>query len=91
MIELNRALPPSRRLAIACALTESVYDMSKAAFARAHPELSQREQDLLFIRIHYGRDIESRVRDYLGIVARRRAGVACFVASRSNRGLPPRG
>jgi len=56
-IELLRQAGPERRVAMACALTDQVMAMSKAAISRAHPGLSKIEQDLLFIDVHYGRAV----------------------------------
>jgi hypothetical protein len=64
-IEMLRAAGPSRRVAMACALTDQVIRLSKSAIKRANPEISEREIDLLFIELHYGRDLAQQVQSKL--------------------------
>ena len=65
MIELLRAAGPDRRVAMACAMTNSVCAMSRAAIARVHPHLEPRARDLLFVRVTYGRALADRLRRHL--------------------------
>lgn len=53
------------RCARAFALTGDVIRRSRQALARARPELSQRERDLVWVGLHYGADLEHRVREHL--------------------------
>jgi hypothetical protein len=39
--------------------------MARQAIAQAHPELSLRERELLFVEVQYGRDWAARLREYL--------------------------
>lgn len=64
-IELLRKAGPEHRVAMACSLTDQVIKMSKAAIARAHPEMTTIERDLLFIEVHYGRKTADWVRGIL--------------------------
>ena len=46
-------------------LTRAVIRLSRRAIARAHPEYSQQEVDLFFVRLHYGGGIADRLEKYL--------------------------
>ena len=56
-IELLRKAGPGRRAAMAIALTDQVVKLSKRAIAQANPNKSLQEQSLLFIAVHYGKDL----------------------------------
>ena len=64
-IELLRKAGPGRRAAMAIALTDQVVKLSKRAIAQAHPNKSPQELLLLFIAVHYGKDLSRLVRDHL--------------------------
>jgi len=64
-IELLRKASNAQRLGLALSLTDLAIDLAKRAIARANPGLSQRELDLKFVEIHYGKDLAQRVREYL--------------------------
>ena len=68
-IELLRKAGPEHRMAMACSLTDYVVQLAKQAIARAHPQASQREHDLLFIEVHYGRHVANLVRRQRGAAA----------------------
>ena len=55
--ELLRQASPAQRLAVARSLSRTVIGLSRRAMARANPSLSPVELDLLFVEIHYGREI----------------------------------
>ncbi|MCI0365886.1 MAG: hypothetical protein L0Y44_00080 [Phycisphaerales bacterium] len=63
--ELLRACTPERRLAMALELTDWVLQVSRRAIASARPDLSPQEQSLLFVEIHYGRELADRLRSNL--------------------------
>ena len=63
-IELLRRASVSERIAKAMSLTRMTFHLAKRAIARANPGLGQRELDLIFIEIHYGKDLADRVREY---------------------------
>ena len=52
---------------MAIALTDQVVNLSKRAIERAHPNKSPQERSLLFIAVHYGKDLSRLVRDHLAI------------------------
>lgn len=66
-IDLIRKVSSTQRLATAISLSQSIISMARRAVGRAHPELSPREADILFISIHYGKDIAQKVAAYLDI------------------------
>ena len=49
---------------ISTSLTETAIFHAKRAIARAHPELDHAERDLMFIEIHYGKELADQVREY---------------------------
>ena len=50
----------------ACSLTQLVRDLSRQGIAEAHPDLSQRDRELLFVEVTYGREWANRLREYFG-------------------------
>ena len=61
-VELLRAAPVSRRLALAWSLTATVINAARRGIARANPLGSPVERDLRFIELHYGRELARAVR-----------------------------
>ena len=64
-LELLRAKSFSQRGKLVCSLTHTAIFHAKRAIQRAHPGLSQQELDLLFIDVHYGKELAEKVRAYL--------------------------
>ncbi len=64
-IEMLRQAGATRRSQIRSDLTCAAMRRAKAGIARAHPEMKQQELDLLFVRVHYGRDLADRVQLFL--------------------------
>ncbi len=58
-----RAMTAERKFALMDSLTTSCVSMARQAIRDAHPDLSQRERDLLFVEIHYGSEWAERLRD----------------------------
>ena len=69
-IALFRSAPIARRLHLAFGLSATAIGLAKRAIARAHPAASRDELDLLFVEVHYGRDL---ARDLRLDLERRRA------------------
>jgi hypothetical protein len=61
-IGLLQAASVPRRLHLALSLTATVIGAARRALERTHPDLSARELDLLFVNVHYGRDLADAVR-----------------------------
>lgn len=64
-LELLRAKTPAQRSRLVCSMTHTAIFHAKRAIERAHPELSQQERDLLFIEVHYGKELAGAVRAYM--------------------------
>jgi hypothetical protein len=65
LIALLREATPAQRYRLAAQLSSATRSMARRAIARAHPELDERECDLLFLRVHYGAALADRVRAWL--------------------------
>ncbi|HLC17107.1 MAG TPA: hypothetical protein VJL89_12865 [Thermodesulfovibrionia bacterium] len=64
-ISLIRQASVAKRASIMRSLSETVITLSRRAIARANPDLSEPEVNLMFVSIHYGKDLANRVREYL--------------------------
>ena len=64
-IELSRQMTGAQRIAQMRSQTAFVVGLSRQAIARANPQLSEQEVNLLWVENTYGRDIAKRLRDYL--------------------------
>lgn len=64
-IDLLRCASPLRRLEMSFALTRMTIGLSRNGLARIHPELGERELDVLFVEYHYGPALAERVRQCL--------------------------
>ena len=60
-----RQMSAAERVSRVLRLTQAVREMARAGIAKARPDLSPREQQLLFVEVHYGREWAERLRDYL--------------------------
>ncbi|MFL5694565.1 MAG: hypothetical protein ACJ795_22450 [Ktedonobacteraceae bacterium] len=61
-IELLRKASPAERFSLVMSLSQSFIQASRQTIRELHPELSQVELDLLFVELHYGKDLADRVR-----------------------------
>lgn len=64
-IQLLRDATVARRIGMMRSLTQMAVVNSKHAIQRANPDLSDRERDLLFVELNYGRELADRVRERL--------------------------
>jgi hypothetical protein len=64
-IELWRQMTPQDRLQRTFRATAEVIAMSRAGLARARPELTDEERNLLWVEIHYGRPLAEKLREHL--------------------------
>ena len=64
-IELLRKAGPEARFRKMASLTHSVVTLSKRAIARQKPNLSVLEQRMAFVKLHYGAELENKVREFL--------------------------
>ncbi len=65
MLRLLRSASVARRFALADALTNSVVTLSRRALAECRPGQSEREIQLEWVGLHYGRELEQELRDFL--------------------------
>ena len=63
-IELVRRATPAERIAQMRSLTAMAIKLSRRAIARANPELSPEEVDLLWVRLHYGKELADELKKY---------------------------
>ncbi len=68
-VDLLRQAGPQRRLALAFNLSRTVIEMSRRALRRLHPDASDEELGLLWVRQQYGAELSDALREHL---ARRR-------------------
>lgn len=61
-VRLLRAAGIAGRFARARSLSTTVIELSRRAIRLRHPDWSEREVLLEFVRLHYGRDLANRVR-----------------------------
>lgn len=64
-IELIRKSSVSMRISRVRSLSQTVIFLSRRAIRCANPSLSEREVDIVFVELHYGKDIAERLRLYL--------------------------
>ena len=64
-IRLFREASPARRFEIMRALSTYVVRLARAGIRRANPDLTERELQLLFVEVHYGRELAERLREFL--------------------------
>ena len=64
-ISLLRRATVAQRLSRMRSLSRTVIMLSRRAIARANPELSEREVNLLWVAHHYGSELAERLREYL--------------------------
>ncbi len=69
-LELFRRATPDRRTAIALDLSEEVIALARRGISDANPGLSDRELDLIFVRVHYGEEMARRLSEALSANAR---------------------
>lgn len=63
-LDLIRRMPPSERALKALRMTTRLIRECKAAIARNHPSLSQREIGIAFIELNYGKGLAAAVDRY---------------------------
>jgi hypothetical protein len=61
-IALLRGASISRRLSLACSLSQTSIQLARRAIRRAHPEMGEEELKLAFIAVHYGEALAERLR-----------------------------
>jgi hypothetical protein len=64
-LELLRRAGPARRLRMALSLSAHVIDLALQGIRRASPGISEREAQLRFVELHYGRELGRELRAFL--------------------------
>jgi hypothetical protein len=64
-LELLRTASVARRASMMRSLTRTAVASSRRALRQARPGLDQRELDLLFVELNYGRELADRVRRWV--------------------------
>jgi hypothetical protein len=62
-IELAQRMTAAEKVAQVRRMTDFVVRLSRRAIARANPELSQQEVDLLWVELSYGRELAAGLRE----------------------------
>lgn len=65
LILLLRNLSTEEKLNRTLQFSTSIINLSKRAIARANPNLSEAERDILFVRFHYGDELADKLREFL--------------------------
>ena len=65
LVSLLRNLTIEEKLNRVLQFSSSIINLSKRAIARANPDLSEDEKNILFVRIHYGNELADKLRKYL--------------------------
>lgn len=64
-VELARQMTPQQRMAKTFELTSIAITKARQAIADANPHLNEQEVNLLWVEQAYGKDLATRLRDYL--------------------------
>ena len=64
LITLIRKLTMEEKLNRTLNFSSSIINLSKRAIARANPELSEDEKNLLFVEYHYGVELANKLRSF---------------------------
>ncbi len=64
-VGLLRLATPERRGRLALMLSDATRHLARRAIDQASPALSEREKDLLFVCVHYGRELACGLGRYL--------------------------
>jgi hypothetical protein len=64
-IDLLRRAGLRGRATLASNLTNRALGRARRGIALANPHMSELERKLLFVEVHYGRDLATRLRDWL--------------------------
>ena len=64
LISLIRTISMEEKLNRTLNFSSSIINLSKRAIARANPELSEEERNLLFVEYHYGVELANKLRSF---------------------------
>ncbi len=66
VISLMRKASPAKKFSQVRSLSQTMMQLSRRAIARANPNWDEQEINLLFVSLHYGKDLADRLREYFG-------------------------
>jgi hypothetical protein len=64
-IELLRRATAAKRVGLALSFSATMISLARRAIERAHPDLSDEERSLMFVDLHYGRELAGDLRRHL--------------------------
>ena len=65
LISLFRKASTAKKFSQIRSLSQTTFQLSRRAIARANKDLTDRQIDLLFVSNHYGKEIASNLENYL--------------------------
>lgn len=65
LISLLREKSTSNKFSQICSLSQSTIQLSKRAISRANKGINDQQVNLLFIDLHYGRDLANKVKTHI--------------------------
>lgn len=65
LISLIRKASTARKFSQIRSLSQTTFQLSKRAIARANKDLTDRQIDILFVSNHYGKEIGAKLENYL--------------------------
>jgi hypothetical protein len=64
-IALLQKASTAKRFQLTRRLTQQTIQLARRAIQRANPEATEQELSLLFVEIHYGKELAAKLREYL--------------------------
>lgn len=65
LIRLVRQASPAEKMSQVRSLSQTVMQLSKRAIARRNKDYNEQEVNLMFVSLHYGKELAERLRNYL--------------------------
>lgn len=65
LVRLVRKAGPAEKMSQVRSLSQTVMQLSKRAIARRNKHLSEQEVNLMFVSLHYGKELADHLRNYL--------------------------
>ena len=65
LISLLREKSPAKKFSLVRSLTQSTIQLSKRAIQRAHKGVDENQVNLIFIELHYGRELATKFQKYI--------------------------
>jgi hypothetical protein len=65
LVHLVRKAGPAEKMLQVRSFSQTVMQLSKRAIARRNKHFSEQEVNLMFVSLHYGKELAERLRNYL--------------------------